>query len=64
MGIRDRLSQRLRKAVHRFSGEYSAPAPESLEPYARPGVPTENSEVVMARLNRPPPVKGKAEEED
>jgi hypothetical protein len=49
LGIR----KRIRKLVDRFSGEYSAPAPEKLEEYARPGVPNEKAKVVMARLNRP-----------
>jgi hypothetical protein len=53
MGLRDKLLQRVKKATSRFSGEYSAPAPEEQEPYERPGVPNEDAEVVMARLNRP-----------
>lgn len=53
MGIRDKLSRRVRKVVDRFSGEYSAPAPEELEPYERPGTPADDAEVVMARLPRP-----------
>jgi len=53
MGIRDRLRSRVRKVVNRFSGEYSAPAPETMQPYERPGQPVEEAEVVMARLNRP-----------
>lgn len=53
MGIKDRLSRRVRKVVDRFSGEYSAPAPEKLEPYQRPGTPADDAEVVMARLPRP-----------
>ena len=53
MGLRTRLLSRVRHIANRFSGEYSEPAPESLEPYVRPGVPNEDTEVVMARLNRP-----------
>ncbi|RME22316.1 MAG: hypothetical protein D6798_16085 [Deltaproteobacteria bacterium] len=55
MGLRDRIHRRIRRVVDRFSGEYSAPAPEELKPYERPGVPAEDAEVVMARLNRPVP---------
>ena len=55
MGLRDRISRRVRKVVDRFSGEYSEPAPEELQPYERPGVPADDAEVVMARLNRPVP---------
>lgn len=53
MGLRDKLKDRVSKVMNRFSGEYSAPAPTTLEPYERPGVPDENAKVVMARLNRP-----------
>ncbi|NOY26908.1 MAG: hypothetical protein GXP62_13635 [Oligoflexia bacterium] len=53
MGIRDRLSRRLRTVVDRFSGEYSEPAPDEIEPYDRPGQPSEDANVVMARLHRP-----------
>lgn len=53
MGLRARLLSRARRVADRFSGEYSEPAPESIEPYARPGVVNEDTEVVMARLNRP-----------
>lgn len=57
MGIRDRLVKKAKKVADRFSGEFSDPAPEDREPYARPGVPDEEAEVVMARLSRP---KGKS----
>jgi len=53
MGLRDRLLSKVKKAAAQFSGEYSEPAPEEQEPYERPGVPDEDAEVVMARLNRP-----------
>lgn len=59
MGLRDRLSRRVRKVVDRFSGEYSEPAPEALTPYERPGTPQDEAEVVMARLNRPTPGRKK-----
>lgn len=62
MGIRDRIQRRVRQVVDRFSGEYSAPAPETREPYARPGAPADDAEVVMARLNRPTP--GRSKDED
>ena len=53
MGIRNRLIQRVKKVADRFSGEFSDPAPDIVEPYDVPGVPDEDAEVVMARLNRP-----------
>ena len=49
MGLRTKL----KGMINKFSGEYSAPAPTELTPYERPGVPNENAQVVMARLNRP-----------
>ena len=64
MGIRDRLRNSVRKVVDRFSGEYSAPAPSTLQPYERPGTPDQDAEVVMARLNRPLRGKNKAADED
>ena len=57
MGLRDRLIKKAKKVADRFSGEFSDPAPETQEPYVRPGVADENAKVVMARLNRP---KGKS----
>ncbi len=63
MGLKDSLLRRARKAVNRFSGEYSAPAPETLKPYERPGTPDAEAEVVMARLNRPNPGKGQSDED-
>ena len=53
MGLRNRLIRGVKKVADRFSGEFSDPAPDSMEPYDRPGVPDEDAEVVMARLNRP-----------
>lgn len=49
MGLRDKV----KRVINKFSGEYSQPAPTELKPYERPGVPDENAQVVMARLNRP-----------
>lgn len=63
MGLRDRIGRHVRKVVDRFSGEFSAPAPEELTPYERPGAPTAQAEVVMARLNRPTPGGKKDEDE-
>jgi hypothetical protein len=57
MGLRDRLLNKAKKVADRFSGEFSDPAPQTREPYSRPGVADENAEVVMAKLNRP---KGRA----
>ena len=53
MGLKERVLNRLKRAMAKFSGEYSEPAPEEMEAYQRPGKPNENAEVVMARLNRP-----------
>lgn len=53
MGLRDRLLRKVKKAASQFSGEYSEPAPEEHEPYEVPGVPNDDAEVVMAKLNRP-----------
>ena len=53
MGLRNRIIRRVKKVADRFPGEFSDPAPEDVEPYTRPGVPDEDAEVVMARLNRP-----------
>ena len=48
MGLRSRL----KRLIKEFSGEYSSAAPEETTPYARPGVPNDEAEVVMARLTR------------
>ena len=53
MGMRSQLKAKVGRLLNRFSGEHSAAAPEETTPYARPGVPDEDAEVVMARLNRP-----------
>ena len=58
MGLRDKFIRRAKKVVDRFSGEFSDPAPEEREPYARPGVRDDDAEVVMAKLNRPKGRKG------
>ena len=58
MGLRDKFIRRAKKVVDRFSGEFSDPAPEEREPYARPGVRDDDAEVVMARLKRPRVGKG------
>jgi len=53
MGIRNRILGRAKRIADRFSGEFSDPAPEEMEPYDRPGTPNEDAEVVMAKLKRP-----------
>jgi hypothetical protein len=58
MGLRDKVLSRLKGVVQRFSGDYSAEAPETIVAYEKPGVPNDDAQVVMARLNRPPPPKG------
>ena len=53
MGLRDRLIRKVKQVAAEFSGEHSETPIDAPEPYARPGVPNENAEVVMAKLNRP-----------
>ncbi|MCB9743008.1 MAG: hypothetical protein H6741_02695 [Alphaproteobacteria bacterium] len=53
MGLRDRIKSKVKRVVDTLSGEYSSAAPEEIKPYARPGVPNEDAEVVKARLKRP-----------
>lgn len=53
MGLRSRLKKHVGRILDQFSGEHSDAAPEERTPYARPGVPNDDAEVVMARLNRP-----------
>ncbi|MEL6342842.1 MAG: hypothetical protein AAFV53_06895 [Myxococcota bacterium] len=57
MGLRSRIRRRVEELINRFSGEHSVAAPETTTPYSRPGVPNEDAEVVMARLNRPQRMK-------
>ncbi|MBL8615249.1 MAG: hypothetical protein JNM72_06550 [Deltaproteobacteria bacterium] len=52
-GLRAQLKSGVRRVIDRLSGEHSAAAPETLQGYARPGVPREDAEVVMAKLHRP-----------
>ena len=59
MGFRGRILGKVKKVANKFSGEFSEPAPETMEPYERPGTPNDNAEVVMARLNRPKSAKAK-----
>jgi hypothetical protein len=53
MGLRDRLKTKLKDTVNRLSGEYSAAAPEEIIPYERNVTPTDDVQVVRARLKRP-----------
>jgi hypothetical protein len=59
MGLRDKLRNRLKNTVNKLSGEYSAPAPEELTPYERPGTPLEEVEIVRPRKTRPSGAKSK-----
>jgi hypothetical protein len=52
-GLRAQLKSGVRRVIDRLSGEHSAAAPETTQAYARPGVPREDAEVVMAKLHRP-----------
>lgn len=55
MGLRDRIKGRLRSAVDKLSGEYSAPAPkgEDIKPFERNLPPDPEAKVLKARLERP-----------
>ncbi len=53
MGLRDKLKQSVKKTVQRFSGEYSAEAPDRIRPFERDLGEDQDREVVRARLNRP-----------
>ena len=65
MGLRSRLKKHVGRILDQFSGEHSDAAPENTTPYSRPGVPDDDAEVVMARLNRPKSLKsGSSKEED
>lgn len=64
MGFRDRILGRAKRIADRFSGEFSDPAPEEMEPYDRPGTPNEDAEVVMAKLKRPTRARPAAAKKD
>jgi hypothetical protein len=53
--LRKKLKDKLKTVINRLSGEYSAVAPETIEPYERPGKPVDDAEVkvLRANLNRP-----------
>ena len=55
MSLFSRIKSKVRKKLDAFSGEYSDAAPETTIPYDRPdeNLASQNTEVVMARLNRP-----------
>ncbi len=55
MGLRDRLKNKVRGVVEKFSGEYSEPAPraEDIKPFDRNLPPDPEAEVFRARLERP-----------
>ena len=52
MGLRDRVKKKIKKLIDNVSGEYSSVAPSETIPYER-GTAGEETEVVMAKLNRP-----------
>jgi hypothetical protein len=53
MCLRDRLRASLRRVLDRFSGEYSAVAPEKTQPYARDLGEDPTRQVVRPRIPRP-----------
>ena len=52
MSLRKKIKFKIQSLLDRLSGEHSEAAPEELTPYEK-GIPDENAEVVMARLERP-----------
>ena len=52
-GLRAQLKAGVRRALDKLSGEHSEAAPDVRQDYARPGVPNDEAEVVMAKLHRP-----------
>lgn len=64
MGLRDALKQRIKTAVQRLSGEYSAVAPETIQPFERNLGEDPNRKVVRAQLHRPKPKAGAVEDDD
>ena len=64
MGIRDRLIGKVKRAVERLNGDFSAVAPTETQDYDKPGVPNEGAKGVMARLPRPVAGKRAAPEDE
>lgn len=62
MGLRGTLKQRLRTVFERLSGEYSAAAPEEIQPFARNLGEDPNRKVVRAQLHRPKPKPGESDD--
>ena len=62
MSLRKRIKSKIQQVIDRISGEHSQAAPEEMTPYER-GVPDENVEVVMARLERPGAAKIRKQDE-
>jgi hypothetical protein len=60
MAVRDRVKQGLKRLLGRFSGEYSAVAPDEIKPFDRNLGEDPNREVVRAQLHRP---KGTAKDQ-
>jgi len=54
MGLRDKLKSRVKTAVEKLSGEHSSVAPAVRQDYTRGLDPSDDKEVVMARIKRPP----------
>ena len=55
MSLLSRIKRKVRQKIDAFSGEYSDAAPNTITPYDRPNenAAPQDTEVVMARLNRP-----------
>lgn len=58
MAVRERVRNGLKKLLGRFSGEYSAVAPDEIKPFERNLGADPNREVVRAQLHRPKGAKG------
>jgi hypothetical protein len=53
MGLRSSVTKRVKGVVARLSGEYSAAAPEEIEPFARNLGEDAARKIVRAQLHRP-----------
>jgi hypothetical protein len=63
MGLRAALKQRMRTVFERLSGEYSAAAPDEIQPFERNLGEDPSRKIVRAQLHRPKPKPGESDEE-
>lgn len=62
MGLRATLKQRIKTVFGRLSGEYSAAAPDEIQPFERNLGEDESRKVVRAQLHRPKPKLGEPDD--